>query len=136
MLHGEANEQVGVLVVDDQVVFRQAAHEVIDATKDFELLGEAASGAHALIAVAELEPDLVLLDVRMPGMDGIETAARLNAEHPSAVVVLITVEEAPNLPAGLASCGAAELVRKQDFGPALLRRLWRAHAPPGALATD
>jgi DNA-binding NarL/FixJ family response regulator len=126
-LAGQAAEQVGVLVVDDQVVFRQAAHEVIDATKDFELLGEAASGAHALIAVAELEPDLVLLDVRMPGMDGIETAARLNAEHPSAVVVLITVEDAPTLPAGLASCGAAELVRKQDFGPALLRRVWNSH---------
>jgi DNA-binding NarL/FixJ family response regulator len=128
-LAGEAGERVGVLVVDDQVVFRQAAHEVIDATQDFELLGEAASGAHALIAVAELEPDLVLLDVRMPDMDGIETAARLHAEHPAAVVVLITVEEAPNLPAGLASCGAAELVRKQDFGPALLRRVWSSHRP-------
>jgi DNA-binding NarL/FixJ family response regulator len=118
---------VGVLVVDDQVVFRQVAHEVIDATKDFELLGEAGSGAHALIAVAELEPDLVLLDLRMPGMDGIETATRLHAEHPAAVVVLITVEEAPNLPAGMGVCGAAELVRKQDFGPALLRRLWSTH---------
>src|SRR3954451_22651860 len=127
MLPGLANEQVGVLVVDDQVVFRQAAHEVIDATDDFELLGEAASGAHALVAVAELEPDLVLLDVRMPGMDGIETATRLHAEHPAAVLVLITIEEAPNLPAGMASCGAAELVRKQDFCPALLRRVWAAH---------
>src|SRR4051812_49782857 len=96
----ESGEQVGVLVVDDQVVFREVAHEVIDATKEFELLGEAGSGAHALIAVAELEPDLVLLDLRMPGMDGIETAARLHAEHPAAGVRLITVREAPNLPAG------------------------------------
>jgi DNA-binding NarL/FixJ family response regulator len=126
-LGGQAGEQVGVLVVDDQLVFRQVAHEVIDATNDFELLGEAGSGAHALTAVAELEPDLVLLDLRMPGMDGIETATRLHAEHPAAVVVLITVEEAPNLPAGMALCGAAELVRKQDFGPALLRRLWSSH---------
>ena len=127
MLHGQAGEQVGVLVVDDQVVFRQAAHEVIEATEEFELLGEAASGAHALIAVAELEPDLVLVDVRMPDMDGIETATRLHAEHPEAVVVLITVEEPPNLPGGMASCGAAELVRKQDFCPALLRRVWESH---------
>src|SRR3954467_14645250 len=96
-LGGQAGEQVGVLVVDDQLVFRQVAHEVIDATEEFELLGEAASGPHALRAVAELDPDLVLLDVRMPGMDGIETAARLLAEHPEAVVVLITVEQAPNL---------------------------------------
>src|SRR3954462_6905257 len=100
MLPGQANEQVGVLVVDDQVVFRQVAHEVIDATKDFELLGEAGSGAHALIAVAELGPDAGLVDLRMPGMDGFETATRVPAERPAAVVVLIAVEEAPNLPAG------------------------------------
>jgi two-component system, NarL family, invasion response regulator UvrY len=133
-LAGPASEPVGVLVVDDQVVFRQVAHEVIDATDDFELLGEASSGAHALIAVSELQPDLVLLDVRMPEMDGIATAARLHTEHPGAVVVLITVEDAADLPAGMSSCGAAELVRKQDFGPALLRRVWGSHGrrPPPA----
>jgi DNA-binding NarL/FixJ family response regulator len=126
-------DSIGVLVVDDQLVFRQVAHEVIDATEDFEMLGEAASGAHALLAVTQLAPDLVLLDVRMPGMDGIETAARLHAQNPKAVIVLITIEEAPNLPAGLSSCGAAELVRKQDFGPALLRRVWRAHGARPAI---
>src|SRR3954471_20964249 len=120
-------DSIGVLVVDDQLVFRQVAHEVIDATEEFEMLGEAASGAHALAAVTELSPDLVLLDVRMPGMDGIETATRMHAQDPRSVIVLITVEEAPNLPAGLSSCGAAELVRKQDFGPAMLRRVWRGH---------
>lgn len=118
---------VGVLVVDDQLVFRQVAHEVIEVTDDFEMLGEAASGAHALVAAAELHPDLVLVDVRMPGMDGIETATRLRDELPQAVVVLITADDAPDLPGGLSSCGAAELVRKQDFGPAMLRRLWRKH---------
>jgi two-component system, NarL family, invasion response regulator UvrY len=125
-------DSVGVLVVDDQLVFRQVAHEVIDATENFEMLGEAASGAHALVALTELSPDLVLLDVRMPGMDGIETARRLHAQDPKSVIVLITIEEAPNLPAGLSSCGAAELVRKQDFGPAMLRRVWRAHGEPSA----
>src|SRR3954470_3952301 len=120
-------DSIGVLVVDDQLVFRQVAHEVIDATEEFEMLGEAASGEHALVAVTELSPDLVLLDVRMPGMDGIETATRLHAQDPRSVIVLITVEEAPDIPAGVSSCGAAELVRKQDFGPAMLRRVWRAH---------
>jgi DNA-binding NarL/FixJ family response regulator len=126
-------DSIGVLVVDDQLVFRQVVHEVIDATPGFELLGAATSGAHALIAVTELAPDLVLLDVRMPGMDGIETATRLRAQDPKSVIVLITIEEAPNLPSGLSSCGAAELVRKQDFGPAMLRRVWRAHGEPSAI---
>jgi DNA-binding NarL/FixJ family response regulator len=129
-------DSVGVLVVDDQLVFRQVAHEVIDATEDFELLGEAASGAHALVAATELAPDLVLLDVRMPGMDGIETATRMHAQDPKSVIVLITIEEAPNLPAGLSSCGAAELVRKQDFCPAMLRRVWRAHGEPSAIRAE
>jgi DNA-binding NarL/FixJ family response regulator len=116
-----------VLVVDDQLVFRAVAREVIEATPAFELLGEAASGRDALVAVDELEPDLVLVDVRMPGMDGIETAAAVTSAHPEVVVVLISVEEPPDIPGGVGTCGAAELVRKRDFGPSLLRRLWTAH---------
>jgi DNA-binding NarL/FixJ family response regulator len=122
-----ARSQVGVLVVDDQVVFRQAAREVIEATAEFTLLGEAASGEQALAAADALYPDLVLLDVRMPGMDGIAAATLIHEAHPESVVVLITIEEAPNLPGGVHTCGAAELVRKQDFGPSLLRRVWQAH---------
>ncbi|MFL5780770.1 MAG: response regulator transcription factor [Thermoleophilaceae bacterium] len=123
----DAVDRVGVLVVDDQLVFRQAAREVIEATEPFELLGYASSGNHALAAVGELEPDLVLLDVRMPGMSGIETARLLKTSAVDPVVILISIEERPNLPAGIESSGAAALVRKQDFGPALLRRLWLAH---------
>ena len=121
------NGGVRVLVVDDQHVFRQAARRVIEATPRFELSGEACSGPDALATADELELDLVLVDVRMPGMDGIETAAALTAAHPDVVVVLISVEEPPNVPGGVGTCGAAELIRKRDFGPSLLRRLWTAH---------
>jgi DNA-binding NarL/FixJ family response regulator len=120
---------VGVLVVDDQIVFRQVAREVVEATADFVLLGEASSGEQALATADEVDPDLVLVDVRMTGMDGIVTAALLHRAHPGAVVVLISVEEPPNLPLEAAGCGAAEAIRKQDFGPALLRRVWSAHRP-------
>jgi DNA-binding NarL/FixJ family response regulator len=118
---------VGVLIVDDQPVSRDAVREVVEATPDFEILGEAASGQQALEAADDLSPDLVLLDVRMAGMDGIETSRRLSAAHPEAVVVLVTVEDALNLPGEVGFCGAADLIRKQDFRPRLLRRLWRAH---------
>jgi two-component system invasion response regulator UvrY len=128
MVSGGTNE-VGVVVADDHVVFRQIAHHVIDPTPDFALLGEASSGEHALLLVAELRPELVLVDVRMPGMDGIEAATRILAENPSTVVVLISLDRASVLPPGASSCGAAAIVRKQDFGVALLRRLWAEHGP-------
>ena len=119
---------VGVLVVDGQRVFRHAAREVIEAAApQFVLLGEATSGEHALAAMDVLDPDLVLVDVRLAGMDGIETSKRLHAAHPDAVVVLVTTEELLNLPAEVGFCGAADLIRKQDMRPALLRRLWSVH---------
>lgn len=93
-----------------------AARRVIAATPGFEPLGEAASGEEALALAAELSPELILLDVRMPVMDGIETARRLSAEHPGAVVVLISINDPAELPQGVECCGAKALIRKQDFG--------------------
>lgn len=124
-----SSRAVGIVVVDDQIVFREVAREVIAVTPGFEMVGEAPSGEQALAAVRDLRPDLVLLDVRMPGMDGVETAARLTADHPGVVVVLISIDEAPDLPRGITTSGAAEIVRKRDFGPSLLRRVWQSHGP-------
>lgn len=118
---------VRVVTVDDQAVFRRAAEVVIDATPGFELAGEAGSGDEGLEVVERVRPDLVLLDVRMPGMDGVETARRLTASGTEAVVVLITVQEPPEAP-GASSCGAVRVVSKRRFGPALLRKLWADHA--------
>jgi DNA-binding NarL/FixJ family response regulator len=129
------NSSVRVLTVDDQAVFRGVARDVIDATPGFEAVGEAASGAEGLEAVERLSPQLVLLDVRMPGMDGIEVAQRLAATHPETVVVLISIEEGIDVPSA-AQLDTVPLVRKQDFGPRLLRRLWKEHAPPAAARAD
>ena len=118
-----ATRAIRVLAVDDQAVFRRAARDVIAATPGFELVGEAACGLEALTAVEHLAPDLVLLDVRMPGIDGIEVARRLDATHPQLVVVLISIEERIDVPSA-AALERIPLVRKQEFGPRLLRRLW------------
>jgi DNA-binding NarL/FixJ family response regulator len=121
--------EIGVVTVDDQPVFLKAARDVISATPGFASVGEASSGNEALAVVDEQQPELVLVDVRMPGMDGIEVAGRIKAAHPEVVVVLISLEEPANAPAAATSSGAAALVCKQDFGPRLLRRLWLDHAP-------
>ena len=118
---------VRVLTVDDQAVFRSVARDVIDATSGFESAGEAASGEEAVAEVDRVNPDLVLVDVRMPGIGGVETARRIISAHPETVVVLISIEDPEEIAREAQLCGVAELVRKQDFGPALLRRLWDAH---------
>ena len=120
---------VRVLTVDDQSRFRGVARDVIEATPGFEAVGEASSGPEALAAVERLAPGLVLLDVRMPGMDGIEVARRLQASHPETVVVLISIEEPIDLPSAAQLGDRVPLMRKQDFGPRMLRELWREHAP-------
>ena len=119
---------IRVLTVDDQALFRDVAAEVIAATPGFVAVGEAASGPEALSAVEILEPDLVLLDVRMPGMDGVEVAQRLTATHPDTVVVLISVDDRADIPSAAQFGASVPLVRKQDFGPRLLGRLWKEHA--------
>lgn len=118
---------VRVLTVDDQALFRGIAREVIDATPGFEVAGEAASGEEALTAVDALAPQLVLLDVRMPDIDGVEVARRLSKSHPETLVVLISVEESVDVPSAAQLTGAVPFVRKRDFGPRLLRRLWATH---------
>ena len=125
----ERTAEVSVLVVDDQPFFRGAAREVLSALPGFREAAEAASGLEAVALAAELRPDLVLLDVRMPGMDGIEAARRIKAAAPEVVVVLISTEDVAGVPSAAQDCGAAALVRKQDFGPSLLRGLWAMHGP-------
>jgi DNA-binding NarL/FixJ family response regulator len=120
---------VTVLTVDDQAVFRRAAAALISATPGFEEVGQAATGAEALELAGALKPDLVLLDVRMDEMDGLETARRLLASDCGAVVVLISLNDVPEAASALAG-GVAAHVRKQDLSTRTLRELWATHGRP------
>jgi DNA-binding NarL/FixJ family response regulator len=117
---------VTVLTVDDQAVFRRAVGDLIAATPGFEEVGQAASGAEALELAEALRPDLVLLDVRMDDMDGIETAQRLLASDCDAVLVLISLNEVPEAASAVVG-GVAAHVRKQELSTRMLRELWAAH---------
>jgi two-component system, NarL family, invasion response regulator UvrY len=125
------SHDVRILTVDDQAVFRATARDVVDATPGFTSVGEFGPGEEALTAIAEVDPELVLVDVRMAGMDGVEIARRIRSGGANTVVVLISVEDQVDLPEDIATCGAAAFVHKQDFGPDLLRRMWLVHGGGG-----
>jgi DNA-binding NarL/FixJ family response regulator len=112
---------VRVLIVDDQVSFHDAARALIDATAGFEWIGSASSGEEGIDQVERLHPDLVLMDVRMPGMGGVEAARLMARRDARAVVVLVTAED-PR--AELSAGAAATVVSKRTLTRSLLARLW------------
>ena len=81
---------ISVLIVDDQALVRGGLRLIIDAQDDLEVVGEAENGAEALIAAERLEPDVVLMDIRMPELDGIEATRRLTATTPETRVLMLT----------------------------------------------
>jgi DNA-binding NarL/FixJ family response regulator len=129
-------ELVWVLAVDDQRQFREAARRVVDATAGFAWAGEAGSGEEAVDRVRELAPDIVIMDVRMPDMDGIEAARLVAAERPQATILLVSAEPLASPAADLLRSRAAAFSPKQNFGPALLRLLKLRQDPSAAPGTQ
>ncbi len=115
---------VSVLIVDDQLPFRAVARTVIGLTQGFEVSAEAESAEQALAAVDADPPDLVLMDINLPGMNGIEATRRIRETHPQTSVILLSTYSEADLPADARTCGAITYVHKEDFGPALVRQLW------------
>jgi DNA-binding NarL/FixJ family response regulator len=118
---------VTVLVVDDNASFRAAARAVIAATPGFEPLGEFASAEEALEAAMELDPAFALVDVNMPGLDGVETSRRLRAVRPGTAVVLVSCTEPGDPADALQSSGAVAFLLKAQLRPSTLRALWDDH---------
>ena len=115
---------VRVLVVDDQALFRRAAAAVVAETARFDVVGQVDTGEAAVAAVHTLHPDLVLMDVNLPGIDGLEATRRVRAQ-PSAPVVLLLSTYDEDVGQGYAvESGAAAYLTKAAFGPEILVQAW------------
>lgn len=108
---------VTVLIVDDQEAFRSAARLVVELADGFAVVGEAPSGEDAIDMVHELRPDLVLMDIKMPGLDGIDATRRVVADHPGVNVIVLSTYEANEYEQLALDAGAIAFVSKSDFGP-------------------
>jgi DNA-binding NarL/FixJ family response regulator len=121
----EEQMTVRVRIVDDQEPFRMAARMVVDATEGFEVVGEAETGEDSVTMASDLTPDLVLMDVNLPGINGLDATRQILADNANSSVVLLlsTYEEEEYAPRA-AECGAAAYIPKSAFGPDRLEEAW------------
>src|SRR3954451_19785168 len=115
---------VRVITVDDHPMFLDVARQVIGATPGFEAVGEAACGADGVAMASEMHPDIVLMDVRLPGMNGFEAARRILDAHATRLVVFLSTDPVA-APPDLAGSTA---IRKEHLCPGALRRAWEQSA--------
>ena len=115
---------VRVLIVDDQLPFREASRMVVELTDGFEVVGEAENGEQAIQLAAQLNPDLVLMDVQMPGIDGLEATRRIGALDDPPHVLVMSTHESGNYEEPALAAGATAFLPKSAFGMEELEEFW------------
>jgi len=111
-----------VLIVDDHPGFRATARRLLE-SEGYAVVGEAADGAGALAAVRELEPEIVLLDVQLPDLDGFAVASRLTADGSRAAIVLVSSRDGDDYGSLASDSGARGFIAKSDLSGAALEEL-------------
>src|SRR3954452_21913333 len=124
----------GVLAVDDRPPFLEAVRELVRATRGMVVVGEASSAEQALELVERLRPDLVLMDVRMPGLGGVRAACQIKAAHPTVIVALISASRPDELSAKTCDCPADAVIWKNDLRPSVLEEILHRFRPRPAAA--
>jgi two-component system invasion response regulator UvrY len=115
---------VAVLIVDDQDPFRLVARTVVTTTPGFHVMAEALTAEAALELIEGECPDLVLMDINLPGISGIDATREITAAHPDVIVLLLSTYAEVDLPADAHACGATAYINKEVFGPSVMTAAW------------
>ncbi len=121
---------VRVMIVDDQQPFRAAARAVIERVAGFELVAEVDSGEEAVASCATSAPELVLMDINMGALDGIEATRLITGAEPAIKVILVSTYGLDDLPPNARTSGAIAYVNKDELSPKVIRRLWESRSDP------
>jgi DNA-binding NarL/FixJ family response regulator len=127
----EPDQTVRVLIVDDQRPFRAAATAVAESIDGFEVVDAVETAEQALDGIGRTRPDLVLMDLNLPGMDGVRASRLLRERHPEIVVVLLSSYDEAEFADLITDCGATAYVPKASFGPDRLEAIWQRKARRG-----
>jgi DNA-binding NarL/FixJ family response regulator len=129
----ETEEGVRVLVVDDQALIRQGLKTLLELEEGIEIVGEAADGASGVAAYASVRPDIALMDIRMPGMDGVEATRRIRALDPEAKILVLTTFDEDRLVFDAVRAGARGYLLKDMSGAELAAAVREVAAGGAAL---
>jgi DNA-binding NarL/FixJ family response regulator len=117
---------VRVLIVDDQEPFRAVARMVVELTDGFDVVGEAATGEDSIMSARVLKPDLILMDMNLPGISGLEATKQILAGPAPPVVLVLSTYEPEEYAPRAAGVGAAAYIPKSVFDPEVLAGAWEA----------
>jgi two-component system, NarL family, response regulator LiaR len=125
--------KIKVIIADDHALFREGTHSLIGHEKDMEVIGEASDGEEAIKLVTELHPHVVLMDIAMPKVNGIEATKRIKADFPSTAVLILTAYDNDQYIVALLEAGAAGYLLKNVSGSDLVNAIRAVHAGEAVL---
>lgn len=120
--------KIRVLVVDDHTIVREGVHILLDAQSDIEVVGEAADGQEALVRARELQPEIALVDIAMPGLNGLELTRALKRDWPQISVIILTMYESDEYFFQVLDAGASGYVLKKAASADLVAAIRAVHA--------
>lgn len=120
-------KKIGVFLVDDHEIFRNGLKQLVNSEADMEVTGEASSGEDALQQLAAIQPDVIIMDIRMPGMNGLETSIRLLEKNPRGRILFFSLFDEPDYVAAALEMGASGYILKDTSNKIFLSAIRTIH---------